>query len=397
MKNAVQIGDVYFPYTKTKIKGKTYLQIKLKIGTYPNGRDKFKTISAENEGTLVIKTKKILEEKVIVNLDKTIGQVSNEWLITKFNLVAPSTYDKVESVVRAHIVPDIGHEPVEALKEGFLQNYINELALNGNIKDNSKKKGLSCNSLKKIYSVLSEICEYACRKDYIDKNYIKYVTIPKYVEKPKEKKILNDTQLEMFMGELNRTNDKGEYVYYYRNVIIFMLLTGLRTCEVFALQKDMVDFDKRLIRIERNRIKVKNRNASGKATGGYTTKISDDTKNEPSRRIIPLTKEAYSILLESCNNSEGKLCFPNKQGRVVSPTTFAHRFEYICKKACVQISPYSLRHTFASNVFYNSEVDIKKLTRLLGHSTPQVTYSTYIHQIESKEMLIAEQLENIYQ
>lgn len=140
MKNAVQIGDAYFPYTKTKIKGKTYLQIKLKIGTYPNGRDKFKTISAENEGTLVIKTKKILEEKVIVNLDKTIGQVSNEWLITKFNLVAPSTYDKVESVVRAHIVPDIGHEPVEALKEGFLQNYINELALNGNIKDNSKKK-----------------------------------------------------------------------------------------------------------------------------------------------------------------------------------------------------------------------------------------------------------------
>lgn len=107
MKNVVQIGNVYFPYSKTKTNGKDYYQIKLKIGLYPNGREKFKTVSAESEENLILKTKKVLNEKVVVDFKKTIGQISNEWLSNKFNFVAPSTYDKVESVVRVHIVPDI--------------------------------------------------------------------------------------------------------------------------------------------------------------------------------------------------------------------------------------------------------------------------------------------------
>ncbi|MDE6412999.1 MAG: site-specific integrase [Eubacterium sp.] len=396
MKGAVQIGNAYFPYKNTTINGKKYFQIKLKIGTYPNGRDKFKTISATTKEELAVKTKTVLEKNEIVNFDKTICQIANEWLASKFNIVAPSTYDKVESVVRVHIVPDIGHEPVDALKESFLQNYINELALKGNQKENSGKKGLSYNSLRKIHSVLSEICDYACRKDYIDKSYMKYVSIPKYVNKPKEKRILDDTQLAMFMDELNRKNEKGEYNYYYRTVIIFMLLTGLRPCEAFALEKDRVDFEKKFIRIERNRIRIKNRSSTGKATGGYTTKICDDTKNESSRRIVPLTDEAFDILMTSCKSSKSKLCFPNQQGKVVNPNTFAHNFEKICKRAMVDITPHSLRHTFASNVYYNSKLDISKLARLLGHSTPKVTYDTYIHQIEAKEMLVANELANIY-
>lgn len=35
-----------------------------------------------------------------------------------------------------------------------------------------------------------------------------------------------------------------------------MLLTGLRPCEVFALENDRVDFEKKFIRIERNRIRI---------------------------------------------------------------------------------------------------------------------------------------------
>ena len=43
--------------------------------------------------------------------------------------------------------------------------------------------------------------------------------------------------------------------------------------------------------------------------------------------------------------------------------------------------PHSLRHTFASLLFA-SKVDIKTVSKLLGHANTQITYNTYIHLLE---------------
>lgn len=396
MKDAIQIGIAYYPYKRVNVNNKSYYQVKLKVDKYDNGRTKYKTVSARTKEELIKRTKKVLENSITCETEITIKKVALEWLKTKFGYVAPSTYDKLESNVNAHIIPEIGNKPISCLNEKFLQNYIDELAMFGNIKDNSKKKGLSYNTLKKILSTLSAVSEYAYRKDYIEKNYVKYVTIPKSVKKPSEKRILDDNGVIRFMEELNKKNSKGEYIHFYRNAILFMMYTGLRSCEVFALEKDMVDFEKKIIRIERNRVRTKRRSMTGEATGGYVTRVYDETKNESSRRIVPLVDEAYEILLIACNSSKSKLCFPNKDGRVVKPTTFDKKFYNICKQAKVDITPHALRHTFACNVYYNSELDIAKLAKLLGHSTPKVTYNTYLHQIESKEMMIADELQGLY-
>ena len=396
MKDAIEVGIAYYPYKIVNINNKTYYQVKLKVDKYENGRTKYKTISATTKKELIERTKKVLETSITCESEITVKQVALEWLKTKFGYVAPATYDKLESNVNAHIIPEIGDKPISCFNEKFLQNYIDELAMFGNVKDNAKKKGLSYNTLKKIISTLSAISEYAYRKDYIEKNYVKYITIPKSVKKPPEKRILDDNGIIRFMNELNKKNDKGEYIHFYRNAILFMMYTGLRSCEVFALEKDMVDFEKKFIRIERNRVRTKRRSMSGEATGGYVTRVYDDTKNESSRRIVPLIDEAYEILLISCNNSKSKLCFPNRDGRVVKPTTFDQKFYNICKQAEVDITPHALRHTFACNVYYNSKLDIAKLAKLLGHSTPKVTYNTYLHQIEEKEMLIADEIKDLY-
>ena len=45
---------------------------------------------------------------------------------------------------------------------------------------------------------------------------------------------------------------------------------------------------------------------------------------------------------------------------------------------------HSLRHTFATLLLSN-DVDIKTVSKLLGHSDISVTYNTYIHVIKEQE------------
>ena len=52
---------------------------------------------------------------------------------------------------------------------------------------------------------------------------------------------------------------------------------------------------------------------------------------------------------------------------------------------------HALRHTFAT-MLLSSNIDIKTVSKLLGHSDVTVTYNTYIHVIKEQE---AKALESI--
>lgn len=395
MKNAIEYKGAYYPYNVVTNRGRKKLQIKIKVGKYSNGRDKYITTSASNEAELKIALKNLLSRNITDKDDATVEQLANQWLTYKYGVVGPATYDKIDSVVRSQIIPKIGNEKLSQVDEPFINRYLEHLAVRGNTKT-KQTKGLSYNSIKKILSVLREMFDYAYRFGYVEKNYAKYAIVPRRVKHSEPRKILDDQGFERFINELNRKNSRGEYVHYYRNAILFMLLTGLRTCEVFALEKDCVDFKNKIIKIERNRVRVRNRNIAGEREDGYTTTIVNETKNKSSERIVPLTNDAFKILKEACDKSSSNICFTNKNGKIVKPTTFDQKFKKITERAMVDITPYSLRHTFATNFYYNSELSIDVLTKILGHTTPKVTYNTYIHQIATKETQIAASLENMY-
>ncbi|GHU75242.1 hypothetical protein FACS1894188_05660 [Clostridia bacterium] len=48
------------------------------------------------------------------------------------------------------------------------------------------------------------------------------------------------------------------------------------------------------------------------------------------------------------------------------------------------LSLHSLRHTFGTLLF-TKKIDIKTISALLGHSTVDITYNTYIHLIKDQE------------
>jgi site-specific recombinase XerD len=72
----------------------------------------------------------------------------------------------------------------------------------------------------------------------------------------------------------------------------------------------------------------------------------------------------------------------NSKQHSVLPNNFAKSFKGILKRAeMASYGIHALRHTFASMLF-SKGVDVKIVSKLLGHSSVKITYDTYVHLFE---------------
>ena len=73
----------------------------------------------------------------------------------------------------------------------------------------------------------------------------------------------------------------------------------------------------------------------------------------------------------------------NAKQKPVLPSNFERSFHAMCRNAGIDndYGIHALRHTFASMLFAKG-VDVKIVSKLLGHSSVQITYDIYIHLFE---------------
>lgn len=142
---------------------------------------------------------------------------------------------------------------------------------------------------------------------------------------------------------------------------IFLLLTGTRRGEALALTRADVDFDKKVICI--------NKTLSGGTIG--TTKIVKSV------RKIPMLNQLEPILEKYKNIQPEERVF-NFTEKIIEK-----HFYNICKRANIEgVSLHSFRHTFASKCF---EIGIPALQikEWLGHKDVNTTEQIYIHLLET--------------
>ena len=124
---------------------------------------------------------------------------------------------------------------------------------------------------------------------------------------------------------------------HFRDIIVFLLNTGLRLSEFVNLKWEDIDFKKRLIAV--------------KETKSYKV------------RYIPITQQVEEILSRWKN--EGKPVF--------SKSYISHKINKIGRLAGFKnISPHIFRHTFASRLVM-SGVNLRTVQTLLGHSDIKTT------------------------
>ena len=64
--------------------------------------------------------------------------------------------------------------------------------------------------------------------------------------------------------------------------------------------------------------------------------------------------------------------FCSSDGKALPPTNFRSRLKRVCLKQGVNITPYELRHIFATT-YIRKGGDLFSLQRILGHSSPRMT------------------------
>lgn len=150
--------------------------------------------------------------------------------------------------------------------------------------------------------------------------------------------------------------------------------------EALSLKWSDVDFDNKTITVSKNNALIKKRDDEGRKLGGYELVTQDSTKTSSGNRVIPINRSAEEVLIVLKKDNTTPYVITNSRQKQVMPTNFERSFKALLKSIGIEgeYGVHSLRHTFASLLFAKG-VDVKIVSKLLGHSNVKITYDIYVH------------------
>lgn len=246
-----------------------------------------------------------------------------------------------------------------------LEKYFDYLKNTYRTKNNRQ---ISSQTMRHQYCTLNLIFEYAVKLHYIAENPLKQVKTPK-LDKHKVD-ALSKSEVLTFINEIENLPLKQRTIYY------LLLTTGVRRGECFGLQWGDIDFETRLMKIERN--------VTYTASNGVHVGLP---KTNTGIRTIPLT-EAMIKLLKAYKKDEGKtvavqdkmFLFHSADSNYLpqDPTYITKHMKRLMKRINLpDMSPHDLRHTCAS-ILLQSGADIKSVQDILGHANASTTLNFYV-------------------
>lgn len=284
----------------------------------------------------------------------------NNWMVMyKEKSVKPSTYDRMLTSLK--LMKHYGVSDIDAgkLRTSDIQDYVNSL-----VDDN-----YALSTIKKQYHLIGAFVEHANLTGLITKPIHKGVRLPSesVVKKSKKDVFFYSTDEQKVLKMILYRGGSPAY-----NVVLIMLETGMRVGEALALCWSDVDWRRRAVRISKTVVRIADQKRS------Y---VQQSAKSYTSNRTIPLSKEAYDLLswMKKTDQTLSDFIFHDENGRRLSYEALRWWTTKACEEAGVPYyGQHVFRHTFASNC-YQRGCDVKKLSKLLGHSDVTITYNVYIH------------------
>ena len=154
-----------------------------------------------------------------------------------------------------------------------------------------------------------------------------------------------------------------------------------------------MDFENCTVNVCRNAVNVKDRDASGKATGKRNRKTST-TKTKNSKQLLSVSPHAIEIL-RSLHAAEPAgydgYIIHNDSFKAIRSKTLWQRFDKLLRGAGVdRYGLHSLRHTCATLLYEESNGDAKFVCEQLRQKDPGFTARTYIHQSKKRKKELLE-------
>lgn len=277
----------------------------------------------------------------------TFKVYANKWFDTyKKPKLKPTTLQGYRSNLKMHLFPVFGEMRLDEITVDTVQQFLND------------RVDLAKNTVHTMFVLFSEIMDSAFEDRYITSNPAKSkrVTIPS--TKKTERQALSPEQLKAIISQISdKLTDVTE-----RRLMALLLFTGMRRGEVIGLRWEDIDFEQRLIAVNR--------------AVSYTTNqpIVSTPKTKSGKRVIPLDDQLAEFLLPHMD--KGYII-----GGEEPPTLMVTRrlLRNINKKIDMfGATPHVFRHSYIS-ALAEAGVDLKTIQQISGHSNVTTTMGIYAH------------------
>lgn len=326
--------------------------------------------------------------EVIVKNERLENALTDYLFQVKQSKVKPSTFDRVECTFNNQIKGSpLGRMPMGSIDGKDIQRVLDALC-----------DTLSWSSVKKVYDLCGEFFRYAVATRKLNHNPMVFVTMPhrsRFKKQPKPMSVFTADEVRRIIEAAESVDEKGAPRYRYGEVIVLLLLTGLRSGEVRAIRASDIDLDAKMLYITQNISHSKDREH-----GGVIDQVSS-TKTMQSKRGVPLNERAVLAverLLKRTYNPDNGYLITTQNGGFLSASYFQAQFDYILKRAGVEHKGlHTNRHSFATILLKDakSKGQIKEVSELLGHAQVSTTYDYYIHTFNEEKRTLVKSLDTL--
>lgn len=290
----------------------------------------------------------------------TLNELFDIWLnkYAKYKLKL-RTFITYQNIYKNHIEQIIGHYELNELSTTLIQDFIVNKIEKGNLINNLS---LSYNTVNLIISILKQVIKLGYNLSLISYNITNNILIPKRCEKKID--VLNHQEQQLL--EAYCLSHKNNYIG-----IVLCLYTGIRIGELLALTWDDINFDTKLLSINKTVCVLK-------INGKYLFHI-DEPKTKSSIRLIPISKQLLPYLKRIKLSSSSNFVITTRKNTMVSIRSYQMTFTKILAKLKIKYHNFhALRHTFATRSL-ELGMDIKSLSEILGHKNAMITLNRYSH------------------
>ena len=312
-----------------------------------------------------LKYERDFKEIAPTQMDLKLSSIAEKYLADKKMLVKISTYKKIESVLRNHILPYLGNFKISELTLMLLKDWQHKLISNEKYK---------YSTVKKIYSIASSLLYYAVQYYGLKENPLRKINNLINIKRKEIRRINFWTyeEFEQFISAVK--NDKHKICF---KILFF---GGLRVGELLALNRKDFNFKENKISITKSKIQ---------STGEIST-----PKTPESEREVDMPVEIMK---------EVKKYIRNLKVVPVAPSPIfntSHSALWLSLKTCAEkagvkkIRVHDLRHSHASHLIHLG-VPITTISRRLGHKSPKITLDVYSHMYAESGKQTAELLSQV--
>lgn len=292
------------------------------------------------------------------------------WLNRHQLLVKYSTYSVYLYKLKRYVFPTIGNVSLNQLTKEKIQELI----------ENLSKQGLQATTIHVIFQILKKSLNDAIKQGKLVRNPCVDIILPRK-KKVRAHAISKKEQVKLETEAKKAPLHKGL-------PILLALNAGLRIGEISALRWKNIDFERRVIQVNKTyqRIPV----AIDKKK---TQLLLDQSKTEQSIRTIPMTFTLYKYLKKWRKKSSGEFICSNNS-KPSEPRLLTYYFHSIRQKVGLPKTHFHhLRHTFATRCI-EANGDIASVSRLLGHVSSKTTLDIYTDSFITSQQQVISQMES---